>query len=226
MTSRPAAALLLLLMLTSLTGCGEGYLAQLIHGPDKVPAAYTLAARPTLIFVEDPAGRFRDPNLPAVVAVNIEHNLKQNKALEASIVPARDVADLQSQLGDQFAKLPIDELGRRLGAEQVIYVLIDDVTLQTMAGVFRPTALAQVKVIDATTGQRLFPEAPAVIDPKTPTRGRSVTSQFRGGTSVGTDSQGMAVALRRQLAELLGRDIARLFYKWTPPEIGSRFEEK
>ncbi|MCC6681512.1 MAG: hypothetical protein IT445_11480 [Phycisphaeraceae bacterium] len=220
------ARCLLLAALLFTSGCGEGYLAHMIHGPDKVPAAYTLADRPTLIVVDDPAGRFQDPNLPAVVAVNIEFNIKQNKALEAPIVPARELADMQSKLGDEYARLPIDELGRRLGAEQVIYALIDDVTLQSTSGMYRPTALAQVKVIDATTGKRLFPEAPAVIDPNASTRGRNVVAQFRGGTSVGADSQGAAVAMRRELAEMLGRDIARLFFKWKPPEIGSRFEER
>lgn len=220
-------AILIFIALCLLVGCGgEGYFSHLVSGGDKVPALYTLEERPTLILVDDPADRFADPNLPLTVAINIEHHLKQNEVLVDKIIAQRKVADLQAKHGLDFASMPVDRVGRELEAEQVIYVLIDDVALENVPGVFRPKATAQVKVIDVKTGRRLFPNPPAPNQPieTTPTRGHPIVTEMSyKGSDI--NSRGTLTQLKRQLAETVGRDAARLFYKWKPPEIGHRFEE-
>ena len=218
---------LALLMALCFSGCGsEGYLSHLINGPDKVPAVYTLEEQPTLILVDDPADLFNDPNIALTVAINIEFNLNQNKVLVGKTIPAREIANLQAKAGDRFKTMPVDQIGRELGAEQVLYVLIDDITMEQVPGVYRPKATVQVKVIDAAAGRRLFPNPPAPNQPPSdmPVRGHPVVTELHyKGPNQG--SQGALSLLRRQLAEVLGRDIARQFYRWKPPEIGSRFEE-
>lgn len=211
-----------------LCGCDSiiGFPAAAIGGPGKVPAAYTLPDRPTLVLVDDPTARFSDPNLALVVAANVEHHLKFHEVLTAPLVPTSRLADLQAKAGDDYAAMPVDQIGRELGAQQVIYVLIDAVSLQDVPGVYKPSATAQVKVIDTATGRRLFPDPPAPNQPasSTPVRGQPVAVELKyKGADVG--SRGAVERMKRTVAEVLGRDVARLFYKWSPPEPGYRFDE-
>jgi len=211
-----------------LTACGgEGYLMHAITGGDKVPAVYELEDRSTLIFVDDPRDVFADPNLALTVAVNIEHHFKRNKVLAGKVVPAARLADLKASRGEQFNRMPIDEVGRELDAEQVLYVLVEEASLEQAPGAFRPTAVVQVKVIDAATGKRMFPNPPAPNAPPAtePVRGHVVRTEMRYQQSRITQSAGDLTMMKRQLAEVLGRDVARQFYRWKPPEIGSRFDE-
>lgn len=212
---RPLLAPLLLVVLTlASVGCeGPAFLASAFTGDKKkVDAVFTLEDRPTLIVVDDPDRRLGSTTLAGVASANTAFHLKRNDVLTSRIVPERDVSNLAAQLGSEFYKIPIDDLGRRLGAEQVIYASVDSVTLQAAPTLYRPLAVVQVKVIDAAEGRRLFPPPPPIAEPGAPSRGRTIQVELRP-KGVNTESQGTDAMMARQLAERVGLEIAQLFYE-------------
>lgn len=207
-------------LLALLTGCeGLAFLAAM--GGDKVPAVYELPNQTTLILVDDPSTQLGDPALRSVVATNAAYHLKQNKALDASIVPQEELSLLMAREGQQFAKMPVDQIGRLLQAQQVVHVVVESVVLEVAPGVYRPTAMAQVKVIDASTGQRLFPAAEPFDTALSTPPGYSVRVRLSVDTARVGDS-GATVMLRRELAQRLGLTVAQLFYKHSKPQPGGK----
>jgi len=83
--------------------------------------------------------------------------------------------------------------------------------------VYEPSAEARVKVVDVTTGQRLFPDPHGRAD----TPGHLVLAQMRMQNMEGA-SQTTLTVLRRNLADELAAEVARLFYEHSSEEIGSK----
>lgn len=207
----------LMLSLLLLAGGCEifGMAALMATGGDKVKAVYKLPNGRTAIIVDDPQKRLGSGVLTGVVASNIAHHLKQNDAISATIVPEKDVATLAARLGDEYATTPIDQLGRSLGAQQVIYVEVEQVTLLAAPGAYRPSALVELKVIDAENGVRLYPPPPPIDEPGVPSRGRSVTVQM-AHRGIDRESRGADAMMGRVLAERIGLEVARMFYDYRP----------
>lgn len=189
-------------------------------GGEKVKAQYKLPNRPTLVMVEDPERHLGNPTLNSVAAANAAFHLKQNQALTAPLIDQAELTALEARLGQEYARTPIDQVGRLLGAEQVVHVQVDSVSMQTAPGVYRPTAIVQVKVIDVADGERLFPEAPRFTNPNAPPPGHRVKAQL-SVRSAGTDGRGTTAVLAQSLAEEIGHTVARLFYDHKKPEPGS-----
>lgn len=205
-------------------GCESiGWVTSGLAGPGKVKAVHRLIDRPTLVLVDDPHKHLDDPSLAGVVASNVAFGLKQNLAISADIVPPQQLGALAAELGKDFALTPIDEIGRRLDAGQVIYILIQQVRLQFSPGMYRPMAVVQVKVMDCEAATRLFPKPASIPDPTTPSPGYTIAVQMTH-RDMGIASRGMNAIIARQLAESIGRDVSRLFYDWKKPEPGSKFD--
>lgn len=206
----------LLLALLALAGCEVFSMAAMMAtGGDKIQPIYTLSDRPTAIVVDDPRNVLGGPSLTGVVASNLAHHLKANGAVTAPIVPHAQVAALADRLGSEFALTPIDQIGRLLKAEQVIYLEIEQAALLAAPGAYRPTAVVELKVIDAVKGQRLYPPPPPIDEPGAPSRGRTVSVQMNY-EGVETHSRGADAMITRALAERIGLEIARLFYEHRP----------
>jgi len=203
----------------SAIGCAEpGFLAHVIAGPDQVKAQYTLAAVPTLVIVDDPREALSDPNFPAVVGANVGHHLVQNKVLEPAQVVSQDhLSALAVQLGDRYATTPIDRIVARLGAEQVIHVLVRSVSMQVAGAYYHPVAVVEVKVIDATTGARLFPGAGKYDDPQATPPGVTLSVELKRQT-IDTDRRYAPSMLARRLSERIGLEVAQVFYDHVPPD--------
>lgn len=224
-TARTLAALLLLpAMLIASAGCEVvGLFASM--GGEKVKAAYNLPERTTLVVVDDPTQQFPSPVLAGVVASNAGFHLEQNvlkpnaKQPGSLVVSQRVLAAIRAQLDDQYASTPIDTLGKLAKADQVIYVLIESAKLQTAPNVYRPTALARVKVIDVAKGTRLFPEPRPFPDPAAPPPGHPVRVQMSASTG-DPSGRGLDAMLSHNLAEELGKQIAQVFYDHKKPEPG------
>lgn len=205
------------LLAALLSGCeAPAFVVASVTGSDKIPAVYTLQDRPTLVMVDDPNNLMGNPMLSGIIAANTAHHLRENGALSAKIVPEKELAALKVKLGSDYVKTPIDEVGRAVGAEQVIYASINNAALQAAPGLYRPVATLEVKVIDAVTGERLYPEPPPIHEPSAPTRGRTLQVQVET-ESIMPDTAGTDAMLARKLAEEIGLQIAQLFYEHAPP---------
>ena len=219
-----ASLLLLLAMLLAAAGCEAlGFVASL--GGEKVKAVYELPVRTTLVVVDDPTQQFSSPVLSGVVAYNFNFHLEQNilkpdaKQAKPLVVSQRVLAAIRAELDDEYASTPIDTLGKLAEAEQVIYVLIESAKLQTAPNVYRPTALARVKVIDVAKGTRLFPQPRPFPDPAAPPPGHPVRVQMSASTG-DPNGRGLDAMLAHGLAEQLGQQIAQVFYEHKKPEPG------
>lgn len=193
----------------------------------KVKAIYKLPDRTTLIVVDDPGNLLNDPALTGVVAGGVKLELETNKAFEkGSVVSPTKLAEHLASLGDAAAQTPLDQLGRDLGAEQVIAVHIENAEMGQDPGAYRPTVLTRVKLIDVTTGKRQFPpqDVGAAVDASLAARGYPVKSQlfYRVGSTGTTLDMAKAV---RAIAQRAGRDAARVFSDYRPREPGTPFEE-
>ncbi len=202
-------------LITAAAGCVPmGYLASGFDA-QQVPARYSLADRPTLVLVDDPAGRFRIPGASAVAAGRIGFDLRERGVL-AHVVDQQEVADLTTELGERYGRTPVDAVGRALGAEQVIYVYVDMVSLHQEPGMLRPQAQVYVKVIDAAASRRLFPSSEA--DTGALDRGYLVAAALPPRTQL-ADHRTQVPATLTDLADRTGAEVARLFYKHRRDQI-------
>ncbi|MCC7145519.1 MAG: hypothetical protein IT443_03665 [Phycisphaeraceae bacterium] len=142
----------------SLGGCvAAGVLASGV-AKEKVKARYRLPDQKTLVLVDDPKKLLGDPSAPAAAANRVAFDLIEKETLLAERFVAQEkLTAMIADLGPAYARMPIDQVGKKLDAATVIYVYIDSVQMQSEPGIYRPTAQARVKVIDTATGKRLFP---------------------------------------------------------------------
>lgn len=174
----------------------------LAHGPPKIYRATTLDKTKTVaIFIDDPMNLVPRTNLRAIMGEEAEELLLKKK-LVADAKSARSTIAAASQArGDE--QLSITAIGRLVGADQVIWVGIEQFTLSPDGESFRPTVRALVKIIDVAEDRRVWPTSgpgyPLVIE-------RAVRP-----TEV-PSSRSQAEQMHVELAKHAGRGIAELFY--------------
>lgn len=211
-------------LLLSLPACEPGaVLVDAIQGPEKVQPLYLLPDVPTLIMVDDPKHLLNNPGLARQIATTAIHYLEFNEVLPtASFVDPKELAKLESELGNRWATTPIDEIGRRLGAQQIIYAKINSARFHFAETLYRPEATIEVKVINADDGQRLWPEPPALVDPTNLPPGHLIQIKDH---YVSRDSRYVGDStpddLARRLADDAGLRLARLFYQWQKDQPGA-----
>jgi hypothetical protein len=212
------AAAAALTLHATMSGCeGPAFLAETAGLGGKVKPVYDLQDRTTLVMVDDPQNRLGSPVLQTVIATNVAHHLKKNGVLSGKVIAGKEQAELAARLGpDKYARTPIAKVGRELGAEQVVYVEVEDVILQPAPGIYRPAATLEVKVMDVASNSRLYPEPPPIDEPTAPKRGRSLNVQMRYDKKVRAESRGLDAQMARSLAERIGLEVARLFYEYKP----------
>lgn len=156
------SGLLALLALTA--GCnwlaaGVYYLGP----PRKQPPEYTFGAVKLAIVIEDRHAQDSHALFDQVLHEKLADEFEQNK-VRAEIIPYRKVLELRSGAAG-WRTWSMQRIGRELGAEQVLYILIEDLTLReddTMP-VVTPRATLRMKLIgvnDPAAHARLWPEEP------------------------------------------------------------------
>lgn len=205
-----------------LGGCVQtAILVEAIQGPKKIPPAYVLEDVPTAVLVDDPHHLLDNPGLARQIGTTAVHYLTTHEALvESTFVEPRDVARLESEFGRDWPLTPIDEIGRRLGAEQVIYAKITRVQIQSIDSLYRPEAMIEVKVLRSADGVRLWPSAQVLPDPANPSPGHTVVVNLPYKTRSGEGGVVTPNDVGRQLADELGLNLARLFYEYAAAAPG------
>jgi hypothetical protein len=172
--------------------------------PDPViPPQYVPAHEPTLVLVEN----FHNPASLRLQADSlcraIVDDLKVNDV--APLVDNEDAADLRHKDPEAYRKMPLDAIGKAVGATQVIYVDLEsfEVTHALASELYAGAAMARVRVV-GSNGEGLWPTDSAAGYP----------------ISVKVDprhtAQGVAEdTVREQLTAALSEKIGRLFHKWT-----------
>ncbi|MBZ0170798.1 MAG: hypothetical protein K8E66_00310, partial [Phycisphaerales bacterium] len=174
----------------------------LVHGPEKVPQVYKLEReRPVVIFIDDREFNISRTPTRERVAAAAEWALLDAKAVD-SVIDSKAAGAVVS--GEPRGELtPISEVGRKIGAEVVIYVVPDSFALSPDGQTFAPTATLRVKVLDAVADERMWPEEREGYT-------LTVTASTRQGTAP-TDRAAVREA-EGEFADLVGLRLAQLFY--------------
>ena len=203
---RTTATLALGLSTTLATGgCyAAGALAHVAFGAPDVDAQYDPPKKPTLVLVED----FEDPDAPAAEADSVARTVGDRLHAHADLVviDPDKVVPLRTEEAGRFHDLSAAAVARAVGAEQVVYVnLVESETSPDPSGAaVHATATARVRVIDATTGNVLWPAGQP--------RGKVLTAKMEYDRADSPQGAGM----RGEMLDQLSDSIAKLFYKWKP----------
>ena len=209
LTVRAASELLLIALVTiASSGCNViGYAAQAVAGTTKVPAAFTLPARTTLVLAERYGLQTSDEHDADALARYVSDELRNNNA--ASLVDPTRVYELRTDRAsrDAFRGMTVAAVGEKLGADQVIYInLIScEVTTEPGTDMLRGRGMVTVKVVEAHTGATLWP-----TDAE---QGHPIDAQTRlySPREKGVSEPSVRTLVHRQLAD----QVARLFYAYS-----------
>jgi hypothetical protein len=220
-TTAAAAALLAFssLLLLAPAGCnvvGAGaIIGEKVFGPAAIDPVYTLGPDPVLVLVENyrnPVGALSDSEeVTQFVVEHLRENLKvdKDKPARINIVDPGKLLEYQNAHPSEYAKMKIPEVGRALGAKQVLYVdlVVSGVDITPGSELLRGRFNAVVKVVDVATGQSRWPND--IID------GFPVSWESKPQRP--TDNVYPA-AVRERALRVGANHVARLFYKWKPDE--------
>lgn len=140
------------------------------------------------------------------MALTLGRSLRDDKI--ATTIDPQNLERLRDADPDQYRKMSIAEIGRRVGARQVLYVHIwrAEIVKPPGAGQMRGHIEAIVKVVDSATG-----------DTRWPTDASSEAVQIT--TAWIPDSSGTTDAdLRARMADQMAQDIGRLFHDYHPDD--------
>lgn len=193
-----------------------GPAAYIIGGQPKVEAQYALSDRPTVVFVDDPENILPDRSLRRLIGDKVSQELMVRELITTTISPADALAVARR---DRFGqKMPIDAIGRAVGAEQVVFIDMVSFSLTPDNVTPRPVGACQVKVIDVTNRERLFPTADGGF------RGASgypVQVAMRQISLERYRTTSSRRSIREQLANEIADQITKVFYRHVPDELGS-----
>ena len=214
------AALPAVLLLALVAGCNlVGPLSYLALGPGKIAAQHQLADVPTVVFLDDRSNVINPTTFRRVIAMKITEDLMVHAGLSDTISPV-DAMALVGRQDRNSELMPIDEIGRAVGAQQIVYVEMYAFQRSPDGSTPRPYAAAQVRVIDVANRQRVFPASEMEIPAQT------VTAMTREVDPSVFRNRAQALKLFEQLAEELGSNVAKLFYEHERVELGDRLEPR
>ncbi|MHC4420684.1 MAG: hypothetical protein ACYS1E_08820 [Planctomycetota bacterium] len=191
-----------------------GYLA---FGQPKAPALYEPQDRSTVVFVDDRnnAIPMNATRIRREIADKVSTDLMEQGVI-TDMISSRDAMATARNRDRDGELMSIDELGAAVGAQQVIYVSM--ISFQGSPDGYspKPTASCRLKVIDVPNRTRLFP-GPDADQPFFPVTIESPAISPDLYTSNEARRQ-----IESILALMLGDQIAKLFYKHVPDELGTR----
>lgn len=182
----------------NLVGAG----AYIIHGPEKQPAEFTLPQKMTVVFIDDRANVFPRSRLIQQAALRATNELlKVAKVVPGALDPSTITRAAARETTGRL--MPIDEIGRKVNAEIVIYAVPRTFSLADERGTI-PTCILDVKVIDCQTGERLWPAA-------TESEYHSLTVELAYKSPLRYEDERLQ-ELQQKLADVTGLRLAQLFY--------------
>jgi len=191
--------------LLSLSGGGcnlVGAGTYIIHGPAKDPAEFTLPQKTTVVFIDDRANVLPRSRLIQQMALRTTNELlKVAKVVPAALDPSHITREAARETTGRL--MAIDEIGRKVNADVVIYAAPRKFSLADERGPV-PTCILDVKVVDCQTGERLWPGA-------TEAEYHTLTVELAYKSPLRYEGD-RAEALAAKLAEVAGLRLAQLFF--------------
>jgi hypothetical protein len=186
-------------------GCSAaGAVAYKFMGPPAVEPQYTPKNEPLLVFVEN----YRVPAESFVTADQLGREIADDLRAHqvAPIVEFSALERLKQQQPDGFGTMHIRQIGKAVGAAQVLYVELVHVQVapEAMSDYYRGTIAVRVKLVSVQTGRTLWPDT-------------AESFPLSARTPSVRDEDGATPESARQCAvHSIAIQVARLFYKWTP----------
>lgn len=195
------SALVLFLLLP---GCSiVGAVASKVAPEPTIAAAYALPAKPTAVVVEN----FHNPASMRLESDHVARGVVDELTVHGvgPLIDPGKIENLRRRDGAAYRAMPLDAIAQAVGAEQVIYVDLERFDLVHAIASESPggTAEARVRVVDAATGDAVWPLDAAGGHPIT------VSIDAQRVTPDAPDA-----AVRRLLHDSLADRIAKLFYNW------------
>lgn len=188
----------------SLTGCKTGAFLFGSHG-EKVKAQFKLADGPILVFVDDVNEHVDWPAARRYLWDDVTQELLRTKSAW-KVIPI-ETEDSFRQTVAEFNKLSAREVGEMAGADQVLWIEVQDfladdqITEATNAAYFVVTVkVLNAKEQESRTRVRLWPTSP---------EGYTVTADMTGGAVLREKTRD---AISKVLTARLAVEIARLFH--------------
>lgn len=153
-----AFCLVTCLLMLSFSGCFIFALFVKESPTVEVPAEYELPAGNLLILVDSPTERTGLSGVSPLLSNELAREITE-QGLAPTLIPAHELANLKVSAAN-FDQLDIAQIGRRLTAQQVLYVEVVEFTLGTFvdSSVGRGVVRARVKVFDLGLNKRVWPE--------------------------------------------------------------------
>ncbi len=142
----------------NIVGGGVQLINETIMPGKKVQAEHDMQDKDVLIWVDDVALDGQYVAFKKYLTQKLSDQLEEHQAAK-SIVQYKRIAHYRVS-HPEYSQQTIAELGQAFNADHVLYVLINDFTWVHEAGegYYRPKLTGYVKVIDATSGDRLWPK--------------------------------------------------------------------
>ncbi len=176
------------------------------HGPEKIQAKCELdPARKTVILIDDLSNRVPRRSLRDQIGRSADETLLTEKVINEGMLISADSARRAAASDSVENRMSAVDVGRRLGADVIIYVTMTGWTLHREPGVISPAATAEIKVLDCVDNQRLWPPGEGGYEFRT-------EMPRKGGDLEDNPSQADKAKWDSELARYVGIEIARLFF--------------
>jgi hypothetical protein len=188
-----------------LAGCAvPSALMYKFMGPPAIPPKYVFPQKPVLLLVENThSGSVAIPEADELSKV-VYDELQEHKV--APLIDPAKVTELRDRDGAAFSKMTISDIGRNLGAAQVLYLQVDQLDIDVPQGsdVVKVKIAIEAKAIDVPTAQTVWPMSGETEPYKYESRPERV--------EIGMTR----AALSHQVLRESGEEIARWFYAFKP----------
>ena len=187
-------------------------IAYAIEGPGTVPAQHDLARVRTAILVDDPTNRLPRTSLRVELGESLGVALLE-RGLVPEVVATRDVVAFVRGNERDGTRITMGKVAAGVGADQLIYLDVEEFSLVDRNGSPRPTLRVMVRVVDVEGRTRTFPGPEQ-------RRGLEVEAQLREVSTELYRTPSSRRAIEEGLVAKAGSDISKLFYEHDRVELG------
>ena len=154
--------ILLFYLTTILVGCNIPntlyaiFIAPLIP-PPTVEAEHSMADKTLLIWIDDTAVGPKHHSLRRELTMQMRKHLEDHQAIGDTVEYLKITQFRMTH--PEFIDMSIQELGKRLQAQQVMYLFINQVQFYHEAGegYYQPSLSGSCKIVDVNLGERVWP---------------------------------------------------------------------